>query len=68
VVLEQEAWDHWPDPDVTNREELEPWPPPTEEGTLVDHPVDRAVGTVRNDGPELVEAAAPSDDWGPSNL
>jgi hypothetical protein len=63
VVLEQEAWDHWPDPDVTNREELESSPPPTEEGTLVDHPADRAVGTVRNDGPELVEAVAPSGDW-----
>ena len=68
VVLEQEVWDHWLDPDVTNREELEPSPPQTEEGTLVDHPVDRAVGNVTNDGPEFVEAAAPSDDWGLDTL
>jgi putative SOS response-associated peptidase YedK len=60
VVLEPDTWDHWLDPEVTDRDELEPLLTPSREGTLVHYPVSRDVGNVRNDGPELVrEVAAP---------
>ncbi len=44
VVLEREAWDHWLDPDVTDRDELEPLLRPTRAGTLVHRPVDNGSG------------------------
>jgi putative SOS response-associated peptidase YedK len=68
VVLEHDNWDHWLDPDVTDREELEPLLVPTVAGTLVHHPVSKDVGNVRNDGPELVEAIALEGDPGQNSL
>jgi putative SOS response-associated peptidase YedK len=58
VVLERDVWDLWLDPTVTDRDELEPLLVATTAGTLVHHPVGRAVGNVRNDGPELVDVVA----------
>lgn len=58
VVLEPETWDHWLDPEVTDRDELEPLLVPTVPGTLVHHPVSQAVGNIRNNSPALVEAIA----------
>ncbi len=55
VVLEADAWEHWLDPEVTNRDELESLLRPTLAGTLVHYPVSRAVGNVRNDTHDLVE-------------
>jgi len=55
VVLEEENWARWLDPGATGGPELLGLLGPTREGTLVHHPVDRAVGNVRNEGPELVE-------------
>jgi putative SOS response-associated peptidase YedK len=55
VVLERESWDHWLDPEVEDRDELEPLLRPAPAGTLVHHQVDRSVGNVRNDGPELLD-------------
>ncbi len=55
VVLERDAWAHWLDPEVTDREELEPLLLPSVEGTLVHYPVSREVGNVRNDRPDLIE-------------
>jgi putative SOS response-associated peptidase YedK len=55
VVLERESWDHWLDPEVEDRDELEPLLHPAAAGTLVHHQVDRSVGNVRNDGPELLD-------------
>ncbi len=55
VVLEPDTWEHWLDPEVTEREELEPLLRAGPAGALVRTPVSRAVGNVRNDGPELVE-------------
>jgi putative SOS response-associated peptidase YedK len=46
VVLEEENWDHWLDPEVTDREELEPLLAPTVEGTLVHFPVNKSVGNI----------------------
>jgi putative SOS response-associated peptidase YedK len=56
VVLEREAWEHWLDPAAANRDELEPLLVPARAGTLIHHQVDRAVGNVRNNGPELIGA------------
>ncbi len=54
LILEQDAWDAWllgDDP----RELLQPAPA----GILTWHPVDPAVGNIRNEGPQLIE---PIDD------
>jgi putative SOS response-associated peptidase YedK len=55
VVLEPDAWEHWLDPGVTDRDELEPLLRSGVEGTLVHGPANRAVGNVRNNGPEMLE-------------
>jgi putative SOS response-associated peptidase YedK len=60
VVLERDTWEHWLDPEVADREELEPLLKPNKEGTLVHYPVTRDVGNIRNDGPELVQEIAGS--------
>lgn len=57
VVLERETWDHWLDPAVATRDELEGLLVPARAGTLIHHQVGRAVGNVRNDGPELIGSA-----------
>jgi putative SOS response-associated peptidase YedK len=68
VVLEREAWEHWLDAEITDRDELESLLKPTVRGTLVRHPVRKDVGNVNNDGPELVEAVDPEADNGQSSL
>ncbi|MGO8872404.1 MAG: SOS response-associated peptidase [Acidimicrobiales bacterium] len=55
VVLDPEAWEHWLDPEVTDRDELEPLLRPTAAGTLIHFAVGRAVGNARIDGPELID-------------
>jgi len=56
VILEPGTWEHWLDPAVDDRDELEPLLRPAPAGTLVHHEVARAVGNIRNDGPELLAA------------
>jgi putative SOS response-associated peptidase YedK len=56
VVLERDAWEHWLDPAVEDRDELESLLRPARAGTLRHHEVNRAVGNVRNNGPELIGA------------
>jgi len=68
VVLERDTWDRWLDPEVTDSEELKPLLVPTVAGTLIHHPVGKAIGNVRNDGPELVEAIALDGDPGLNSL
>ena len=58
VVLEPEVLEEWLDPANRDKPELESLLVPSPVGTLVHRPVDRAVGNVRNDGPELIEAVA----------
>jgi len=58
VVLEPSNWEMWLDPMFTDVESLQPLLVPTVKGTLVHHPVGKAVGNVRNDGPELITAVA----------
>jgi putative SOS response-associated peptidase YedK len=61
VILEPDTWAHWLDPSVDDRDHLESLLRPAPAGTLVHHPVSRAVGNVRNDSPELLVAARPGD-------
>lgn len=56
VVVEPENWDRWLDPDLQDVGALRALLVPGE-GVLVHHAVSMDVGSVRNDGPYLVEAA-----------
>jgi len=55
VVLERDAWERWLDPALTGGPELASLLRPSREGSLIHYPVDRAVGSVRNDRPELLD-------------
>ena len=57
VVLEQESFDLWLSDDETELDAIASLLKPAPQGTLVHHAVDRAVGNVRNDGPELLDPA-----------
>lgn len=59
VVLEQGAFDLWLEAEGDELPVLHDLCRPAPQGTLIHHPVDRKVGSVRNDGPELIEPAAP---------
>lgn len=61
VVLEPGVLEEWLDPSNRDKPELESLFVPSPGGTLVHRAVGRAVGNIRNDGPELIEAA-PTDD------
>ena len=60
VILEQEQFDLWLTADVDELDALEPLLRPAAPGTLVHHAVGRAVGNIRNNGPELLEPEPPS--------
>lgn len=64
VVLERKDWDLWLDPGVSDPRLLLPLLVPSVEGTLIHYRVDRAVGDVRNDGPELLERATVDESTG----
>ena len=55
VQLPEDVWDQWLDPANTDIEELQRLLVPVPAEELVAYPVDTAVNSVRNDGPELVE-------------
>lgn len=57
VVLEADRVDDWIDPDLVDEHALASLLVAAPAGTLAHHPVDRRVGNVRNDGPDLVEPA-----------
>jgi len=61
VVLEARDWDHWLDPDIDQPAALGPLLTASFPGTLVHHPVDPRVGSVANDGPELMDEVVPGD-------
>lgn len=54
VVLEPATWERWLDPEFDDERALDEMLRPGA-GVLVHHAVSTAVGSVRNDGPELVE-------------
>ncbi len=58
VILTEDAWDLWLDPSFQDRERLENLLRPCPDELIRAYPVSRAVGNVRNDGPELLRAVA----------
>ncbi len=58
VVLDPEHFEEWLDVEGTDKERFLAMCAPAPQGTLVHHPVSKAVGAVRNDGPELIEPVA----------
>jgi putative SOS response-associated peptidase YedK len=61
VILERPMLGTWLDPATTDRHELEAMLRPSPEGTLSRHRVDRRVGNVANDGPDLIEPIGDGD-------
>jgi putative SOS response-associated peptidase YedK len=57
MVIEPAAWPDWLDPDNTEVAGLQELLVPAVSGGLTSYPVSTAVNNVRNNGPELVEAA-----------
>jgi putative SOS response-associated peptidase YedK len=55
VILERSELDAWLDPDQHEPEVLSALLDPAPRGTLLRHPIDRAVNSPRNDGPQLIE-------------
>jgi putative SOS response-associated peptidase YedK len=56
VILSPDTFDVWLDPDAEDTSELTALVHSAPSGTLVHHPVDRRVGSVRNNGAGLIEA------------
>ena len=59
VILPTRDWDRWLDPDHHDTDSLESLLVPAPTNLLVMHPVDTAVGNVRNKGPELIKPIEP---------
>lgn len=57
LVLEPGQWEHWLDPDEKDPEVVRDLLDFAEPGRFEAHPVGRAVGATRNNGPELLEPA-----------
>lgn len=61
VLLPQDAWAAWLDPEVQDQGLLLSFLRPAPDGVLEMHAVSTRVNDVRNDGPELIEALAEGD-------
>lgn len=55
VILPREAWSRWLEPEPLTEEERAQLLAPSPDGLLEIYPVDRAVGSVANDNPGLIE-------------
>ena len=62
VVLEADELDRWLHHSPLRQSEMDALCRPVAAGTLVSHPVDRRVGDVRNDGPDLVQPVPADSD------
>lgn len=58
VMLPQEQWQNWLNPNLENQEVLEPMLKSREALDITAHPVSSAVGNTRNDSPEMTKAIA----------
>lgn len=54
VILTEETWEHWLDPEFDDGDALQGLLQPCPSEWLEAYPVSRAVNSVRNDGPELL--------------
>ncbi|MFC9327171.1 SOS response-associated peptidase [Kitasatospora sp. NPDC057015] len=61
LFLDPAAFDDWLDPGLDDPEELRPLLIPPPPGALLAQPVGAAVGSIRNDGPELVRPLDPEE-------
>ena len=59
VIIERADFDRWLDPDQHDTEALAKLLLPAPKGTLVRHPVDKAVNSPRNDGPMIIQHRLP---------
>ncbi|CAN5717694.1 SOS response-associated peptidase [soil metagenome] len=55
VILEQEDWDRWLDPELSDAESLTDLLDPPEDRVIAFHPVSPDVGNVRNNRPDLIQ-------------
>ncbi|RKS71765.1 putative SOS response-associated peptidase YedK [Actinomadura pelletieri DSM 43383] len=64
MIVERDRWDAWLDPALTDTEEVHGLLVPAMAGTMDAYPVSKAVNSVKNNGPELIEPAASGDSSG----
>jgi putative SOS response-associated peptidase YedK len=62
VIVPPHTVDHWLDPMVTDTEELKPRLAQFPSGEMQSWPVGKAVGNVRNQGPQLIEPVGPVEE------
>ena len=55
LILEKDVWERWLDPDLQDVDELEGMIGVASEGVLRHYPVDRKVGSVKNDDASCIE-------------
>lgn len=58
VIIEAKDREKWLDPEQFEADQVTGLLVPSSAGTLVRHPIDKAVNSVRNDGPEIIKAVA----------
>jgi putative SOS response-associated peptidase YedK len=64
MIVEPDRWDAWLDPARTDAEQVRGLLVPAMAGTMDAYPVSKAVNSVRNNGPELIEPANSGDSSG----
>ena len=64
MIVEPDRWSAWLDPGLTDPERVRGLLVPAMAGTMDAYPVSKAVNSVRNNGPELIEPAASGDSSG----
>ncbi|MEO3824820.1 SOS response-associated peptidase [Actinomadura sp. B10D3] len=64
MIVERDRWDAWLDPALTDTEQVRGLLVPAMAGTMEAYPVSKAVNSVRNNGPELIEPANSGDSSG----
>ncbi|MEU8341335.1 Putative SOS response-associated peptidase YedK [Actinomadura meyerae] len=61
MIVERDRWDAWLDPELTDTEQVRGLLVPAMAGTMDAYPVSKAVNSVRNNGPELIEPVISGD-------
>lgn len=64
MIVEPDRWDAWLDPELTDTERVRGLLVPAMAGTMDAYPVSKAVNSVRNNGPELIEPLISGDSPG----
>ncbi len=64
MIVEPDRWDAWLDPELTGIDRVRGLLVPAMAGTMDAYPVSKAVNSVRNNGPELIEPMISGDSPG----